>query len=259
MAALELRAVSAAPWGSPLLHDINLTLATGSVLGILGPNGAGKSTLLHAMAGGVPLTRGELRLGGAALPDWHRLARARAISLLPQNSPLSFPFTVEEVVLLARIPHRTGTDCDRGIAAGVMEATDTLGLRDRTYTELSGGEKQRVQLARAMAQVWRDQDSETRVLLLDEPTSSLDPAHQQLTVQRIRALADSGCAVAVVMHDFNLVAEVADRITVLRAGRQVISGPPDEVLTAEVFRDVFEVAVQVVAHPASGRPLVVFR
>lgn len=254
---LEIHGGRAAPWGSPLLHDIGLSLPPGSILGVLGPNGAGKSTLLHALAGGLALTGGEVRLGGKPLSDWHRLQRARAVSLLAQSAPLNFPFAVEEVVQLGRIPHQSGAAVDRQIVNEVMEATDTLALGGRHYTALSGGEKQRVQLARALAQVWRAEDSESRVLLLDEPTSALDPAHQQLALACIRSLARAGCAVVLVMHDFNRVAEVADQITVLDQGRQVTTGAPEAVLTTAMFAAVFAVTTRIETHPVSGRPLVI--
>ncbi len=254
---LEILSGGAAPWGRPLLHDIVLSLPPGCILGVLGPNGAGKSTLLHTLAGGLPLSGGELSLGGKPLADWDRLRRARALSLLAQAAPLNFPFAVEEVVQLGRIPHQSGAATDRQIVTEVMAATDTRALSGRLYTTLSGGEKQRVQLARAMAQVWRSKDSDPRLLLLDEPTSALDPAHQQLTLQCIRSLASSGCAVVLVMHDFNRVAEIADQITVLDGGRQVITDTPQAVLTSAMFSSVFGVSTQIETHPVSGRPLVI--
>lgn len=257
MAVLSVTAACAAPWGEELLREIEFELAAGCVLGIIGPNGAGKSTLLHVLAGGIPLSGGSVTLGGESLPDWPRLQKARAMAVLPQNSTLGFPYSVEEVVLLGRTPHSSGVSADRQVMGDVMRATDILGRRDRLYTQLSGGEKQRVQLARVLAQVWRAQDSPTRLLLLDEPTNALDLAHQQMILQTIRQLADGGCAVVLVVHDFNLATSVADEILVLNRGQQVTKGTPEEVLTETMFQQVFAVDALIGTHPSSGRPLVI--
>ena len=138
-----------------------------------------------------------------------------------------------------------------------MVATDTHFLRGRLYTRLSGGEKQRVQLARGFAQVWQSDNVQPRLLLLDEPTAALDLAHQQLILASIRKLAASGCAIVLVAHDFNLVSAVADQITVLQDGKQAAHGAAAEVLTPEVFSRVFSVDVSITTHPDGKRPLVI--
>lgn len=259
MPALCLHKICASPWGAPLLQDINLQLAAGQVLAVIGPNGAGKSSLLHAIAGGLPIASGELTLGDRPLGDWADLKRARTLALQSQHSALSFPFTVEEVVLLGRIPHASGTSCDAGILDEVLEATDTACLRQRLFTQLSGGEKQRVQLARAVAQIWRASDSPCRLLMLDEPSSALDLAHQRMVLSLVTRLADDGVAVIMSTHDYNLVAARADRVLVLDRGAQYSCGTPDEVLNTEMFAAVFGVDVLVQAHPESNAPLVVQR
>ena len=256
MNTLSLHNACAAPWGDELLHDIDIEMTGGSVLGIIGPNGAGKSSLLQLLSGQMSLSKGSLMLQGQPLADWGRLERARSIALLSQHSSLNFPYTVEEVILLGRTPHLSGSAADREIAEQVMAATDALDLRRRLYTQLSGGEKQRVQLARIIAQLWRPEDATARLLLLDEPNNALDPAHQQMVLELIRKLADEGTAVALVMHDFNLVAAVADQVMLLDEGRQAAHGTPQEVFTTAMFEQVFKVAVHIMPHPASGRPLV---
>ncbi|GAB3278368.1 heme ABC transporter ATP-binding protein [Parahaliea aestuarii] len=255
MAVLCVEKAGAAPWGSPLLADIEVTLAAGEVLAILGPNGAGKSTLLHTLAGGIAHS-GRILLGGRELSAWARDERARALALLPQQSPLNFPFSVEEVIQLGRTPHASGAAVDSAILAEVMDATDTTRLRQRLYTRLSGGERQRVQLARVLAQLWRAEDSEVRLLLLDEPTGGLDLEHQRLIMDTLARLAAQGCAVVMVLHDFNLAASRAQQLLVLQEGRQARLGSPQAVLTRATFREIFQVDVHIGAHPRSGAPLV---
>jgi iron complex transport system ATP-binding protein len=259
VSVLELRDVTAAPWGRPLLAGIDLSLDAGEVLGIAGPNGAGKSSLLKTITGEIPLDSGEVLLGGRPQGTISRAERARQLACLPQLSLLNFPYTVDEVVSLGRIPHDTGLAVDASVAREVMQATDTLSLADPLYTQLSGGERQRVQLARILAQVWGPGSPHERLLLLDEPTSALDLAHQQLLAATVRRLADDGCAVVLVIHDLNLMAGLADRVAIIARGRLTSEGRPGEVLTEALFRDVFGVEVTVGLHPDLQQPVIVNR
>lgn len=254
---LSLKHVAAAPWGTRLLSDINLELDAGEILGIIGPNGAGKTSLLNLLSGDTSPSGGELTLLGAPMSDWSALRRARILAVLPQLSLLNFPYRVEEVIMLGRSPHSSGAREDGIILQEVMRATDTTSLRERVYTQLSGGEKQRVQLARIFSQIWREDPHRPRLLLLDEPTAALDLAHQQLILETLGELAKSGCAVVMVAHDFNLVAAVADYITALRQGFQVAHGSPRAVLTQAVFAELFGVDVMITTHPKTRRPLVI--
>jgi iron complex transport system ATP-binding protein len=254
---LELRSVCAAPWGTELLRDINLALQAGQVLGLAGPNGAGKSSLLRLIAGDITAASGELLIGERPRQQWSRLQLARRLAYLPQLSLLNFPYTVEEVVALGRMPHATGRAADQQIVEQVMAATDVAGLRARLYPQLSGGERQRVQLARVLAQVWDTADGGGALLLLDEPTTALDLAHQQLVVEAVQGLARRGCAVVLAIHDFNLAAGLADCIAVLRDGGLAACGPPAQVFTPELFREVFAIDVVVQRHPLRDQPLVV--
>jgi iron complex transport system ATP-binding protein len=254
---VELDSLHAAPWGQPLLADIDFSLEHGQVLGILGPNGAGKTSLLNLLCGAVQPSQGTLRLNNRPLSEWSLARRARSIAVLPQQSNLSFPYTVREVVALGRTPHASGAAADAQVVDEVLEATDTSHLRHRLYTQLSGGEKQRVQLARVFAQVWREQDADGRLLLLDEPTSALDLSHQQLVMETVQQMAAGGCTAVVIAHDFNLAARYTQRCLVLDQGVQRACGSPVEVLCPTLFRDVFGVEAEVMAHPADGRPVVV--
>ncbi|MDO8863582.1 heme ABC transporter ATP-binding protein [Haliea sp. E1-2-M8] len=257
MSVLALDSVSAAPWGETVLTDIRLQLSAGEVVVLIGPNGAGKSSLLRLLAGDFPASTGTLEFGGRPLAAWQRGELAQHLAFLPQLSLLNFPYTVEEVVLLGRTPHATGARADREIARAALIATDTLGLRDRLYTQLSGGERQRVQLARVFAQIWDSGDMAGKLLLLDEPTAALDLSHQQQLASAIAAIASRGCAVLLVVHDVNLAATVGRRLVVLDRGRQVATGSPAEVLTPALFRDLFHAEVLVQQHPNGRQPLVI--
>jgi iron complex transport system ATP-binding protein len=257
MTVLNVHDLRAAPWGTPLLQGINLKLDAGEILGVIGANGAGKSTLLQLLAGDLDADGGSIELMERPLSRWRGPTRAQCLAVLPQLSLLNFPYTVEEVISLGRSPHSTGRKRDAEIVAQVMEATDTARLEGRIYTQLSGGEKQRVQLARVFAQIWQNDGHTPRLLLLDEPTAALDLAHQKLILESLRALAATGCAVIIVAHDFNLISSIADQITVLGDGRQLAQGSPETVLTTEIFQQAFDIEVALDKHPRTGRPLVI--
>ncbi len=257
MNVLQLQRACAAPWGAPLLHDLSLELNPGQVLGLAGPNGAGKSSLLKLIAGDIPLSAGKLLLGGRERSDWPRQQLACRLACLPQLSLLNFPYTVEEVIQLGRMPHDTGRSRDSKILQQAMTATDTTGLRQRLYTQLSGGERQRVQLARVFSQIW--DTGEGGLLMLDEPTAALDLSHQQLILDSVQRLAANGCAVVLAIHDLNLVAGLADNVAVLHSGRIAACGTPADIFTEQLFRDVFEIDVVIQQHPNRPQPLVISR
>ena len=222
-----------------------------------GPNGAGKSSLLKLIAGDIALTSGELLIGGRPPGDWPREQLARQRAFLPQLSLLNFPYTVEEVVRLGRMPHRSGHTADGEILTSAMAATDTLGLRNRLYTQLSGGERQRVQLARVFSQIW--DAAEGGLLLLDEPTAALDLSHQQLIQDAIVSLAGRGWAIVLAIHDLNLVAGLADSVAVMRSGCIAACGAPGDIFTETLFREVFAIDVVIQQHPCRSQPLVISR
>jgi iron complex transport system ATP-binding protein len=253
---LQLTGVGTAPWGQALLEDINFTVEPGAVLALAGPNGAGKTSLLQLISGDIQINAGELTFGGRSLAQWSPQERAQRLAMLPQMSLLNFPYTVEEVIMLGRIPHSSGHQTDKDVAEEALQLTDTLHLRHRLYTQLSVGEKQRTQLARVFAQICGVKSLVGSLLLLDEPTSALDLAHQQLALHAIRLLARQGCSVVLVIHDLNLAASIADHILVLDKGRQAALGTPDQVFTQELFQEVFNVDVIISTHPQGGSPLI---
>lgn len=252
---LQAKTLSCARGGCRILQDIEFELQAGEVLAVLGTNGAGKSTLMATLTGELPAHSGEVLLGGRPLAEWSSLQRAQRLAVLPQSSSLAFAFAVEEVVAMGRLPHASGHQRDQQIIAAALAAADVLHLRGRSYLTLSGGERQRVHLARVLAQIW--EAGEQACLILDEPTASLDLAHQQLSLQQAREVASRGGAVLLVLHDLNLAARYADRLLLLDKGAMVALGTPWEVLQASLIQQVFGVSVQVQRHPQEDCPLII--
>ncbi|MBD9603585.1 heme ABC transporter ATP-binding protein [Pseudomonas sp. PDM10] len=240
-----------------VLTDITLELKPGEVLGVLGPNGAGKSTLLGALCGELRAHQGSVWLDERELSDWTGTSRAQRLAVLPQVSTLDFAFRVEEVVGMGRLPHQSGRARDDEIVAAALHATDAEHLSGRSYLALSGGERQRVHLARVLAQLWPGEAGQT--LLLDEPTSMLDPLHQHTTLQAVREFANRGAAVLVILHDLNLAARYCDRLLLLEGGRPVALDTPEQVLRPEPLKAVFGLEVLVQKHPERGHPLIIAR
>ncbi|TVS00544.1 MAG: heme ABC transporter ATP-binding protein [Rhodospirillales bacterium] len=256
---LSVEAVAVRLGEREVLSDTSCHVAPGEVVAVIGPNGAGKTTLLHVMAGTLKPDRGCVRLESRPLSSWPRLELARRRAVLPQQAPLTFPFSVLEVVLLGRSPHQgtAGRPRNLAVAEAVMAETGILDLADRRYTELSGGERQRVQLARALAQIWPEAGrSQPTYLMLDEPTNNLDLGHQTALLDTARRLAHAGCGVLAILHDINLAAVHADRMVLIAGGRVFAAGSPAEVVTAETIQAAFGLPVRVVAHPEVGRPMV---
>lgn len=256
---LEGRGLAFLVGGKALVADVSIRLEPGRLAIVVGPNGAGKSTLARLLSGELVPSAGEVLYAGAPvgrIPGW-RLACVRAV--LPQASRLAFPFTAREVV-------RIGADgIGRGLTAGAraelvaaaLARADVLPLAERAYQSLSGGEQQRVQFARVLAQLSAGRTvAAEQVLLLDEPTSSLDLAHQLALLDQAVALARSGMAVLAILHDLNLASAYADELLVIAGGRLAASGPPGAVLTDGLLRDVFGVALKVGAIPGGNRPFV---
>ena len=243
--------------GFDLLRNIDLTLEAGKVNVLVGPNGAGKSSLLRVLTGEIKPSNGDVRINQQQLNDWSMQDRANLLAVLPQHSDLNFPFTAAEVVGLGRIPHKTGYAKDQAIIADALALVDASYLQRRLYTQMSGGEKQRVQLARVLAQIWEPSDLGEQFLVLDEPTAAFDLSHQQLTLSIVRQFAARGVGVLMVLHDLNLAARCADNLVVVNGGSIEASGAPDEVLTKELIYKVFDVQSVIAKHPVADTPLVI--
>lgn len=234
------------------LDGVSLSVSGGEVVGVLGPNGSGKTTLLRAMAGALRPTSGAVTLDGQDIRRMGAKAVARRVAVVPQSGYTPFSFGVKDIVLMGRWPHlrRFGGETRRDVevAARAMEATNVGHLAARPITEVSYGERQRVMVARALAQ-------EPQALLLDEPTSHLDPKHQVEIMDLVWGLSrKEGLGVVAVLHDVNLAAQYCDRIVMLKDGYLVASGTPGEVVTPQVIQDVYGVRSCVGPHPVSGRP-----
>lgn len=240
-----------------LLKDVDLHIEPGKVTAVLGPNGAGKTSLLRLLTGELLPTSGEVTFNGSPLNQWRPQQRAKMLSVLPQGSPLNFPFTAREVVMMGRIPHATGLVKDTEIVDAALSAVGGSYLDKRFYTQMSGGEKQRVQLARVLAQIWEPSVEGDRFLVLDEPTSAFDLAHQQLTLEIVKQFAFQGVGVLLVIHDLNLAAGCADQLVILDGGKIAARGSPESVLTAAMIKAVFHVDATIGVHPKTGAPLVI--
>lgn len=246
--SLVVERASLAVRGKWLVRDVSLGLMAGEVLALVGPNGAGKSSLLRMMAGDAAPSEGQVLLEGRPARSYRPRDLARKRSVLPQHTNLEFGFTVREVVEMGRGPNLTpGSD---EVVLACMRRTDTLHLATRIYPSLSGGEQARVTLARVLAQ-------EAPILLLDEPTASLDLHHQQLVMDVARELAAGGASVLVILHDLNLAAGYADRVGVMRDGQLVAIGTPWQTFTPELLSDVFGCPITVAPHPERDCPLVI--
>ncbi|MEM9997563.1 MAG: heme ABC transporter ATP-binding protein [Bacteroidota bacterium] len=240
-----------------LVESVSLAVAPGEVVAVVGANGAGKTTLLRLASGDLAPSAGTVRLDGRTLRSYPPDGLARQRAVLPQSTALTFGFTAREVVLLGRTPHAAGQAQDDHIADQALHLAGVTHLAERSYPTLSGGEQQRVHFARALAQLWENPSSGARYLLLDEPTASLDPAHQHAVLGVAQRCAEAGVGVLAVLHNLNLAAFYADRIAVLRRGHLVALGPPQAVLTPETIRHAFGLDVLVQTHPVAGCPLVI--
>jgi len=231
-----------------VLRAVSLRAQPGRLLALVGPNGAGKSSLLGMLAGLLAPTQGRVTLDGHSLAQWSPAALARRRAMLSQQVQLGFGFRVDEVVNLGRSPHGVRRDDadDRRIVDAALRAAHAWHLRERGYLELSGGEQQRVQLARVLAQVWESGDGPSW-LLLDEPEAGLDIAHQHFVLRRARLLACQGYGVVVVLHDLNLAVRYADEVALLEHGRLLRHGPPAEALEPRVLSEVYGLPLRRVA------------
>lgn len=237
--------------GRPVLHRLNFEVQPGEFVGLLGPNGSGKTTLIHALAGLLRPQEGRILLHGEPLAAMRSRQRARTVAVVPQSTDIRFPFTCLEIVLMGRYPHQRRAfslaEADLATALWAMRETTTDAFADRPVTDISGGERQRVIIARALAQ-------QPAVLLLDEATSSLDVRKKVEIFDLVSRLNQEGLTVVCAMHDLNLAALYCRRLMFLKDGRLLEDGPTEAVFTAATLERVYETPMEVILHPGYGRP-----
>jgi len=239
VALLTARGLGVTLSGRVVLKDVSLALSAGHLVALVGPNGAGKTTLLRSLAGLIP-SDGIIEIGGQALSSLPLRERAKRFGYLPQGHVVHWPLPARDIVALGRYPHGATDPArlsprDMEAVLRAMQAVDVMQFSERRVTELSGGERSRVALARVLA-------VEAPVILADEPTASLDPRHQIDVMKNLRTTADSGVLVVVVTHDLGLAARFADHVLVLCEGRLVSQGAPTEALSEQVMADVFRIS-----------------
>jgi iron complex transport system ATP-binding protein len=278
---------------TPVLRGVSLTVPAAGIIGILGPNGSGKTTLLRLLAGTRHPQRGSVTLDGELLTRLSRAALARRMAVVPQETQLAFDYTVSEVAMMGRYPHLGAFEIEGPADVAVIEetltSTGTLHLKDRLFATLSGGEKQRVVIAAALAQIFRDpsfrleaeatrskspepeatssesssfrlQAEETGYLLLDEPTASLDLGYQLEVTALLKQLHEERrVAIVISTHDLGLAGTLCDSLILIRDGVVVADGPTDAVLTPANVRDVYGVDAEVMTHPSGHRVVVPLR
>jgi iron complex transport system ATP-binding protein len=251
--AIRVRDLTVERGGVPVVEGIDLSVDPGRFVGLIGPNGAGKTTLLRTIAGGLAPAAGAVEVHGRRMSRLGSRAGSRLVATVPQTTALAFEFPVRDLVEMGRTPHvgRFGRfdDDDRAAVDAAMERTDVARFADRPVTTVSGGERQRVLIARALAQA-------TPVVLLDEPTASLDINHQVRTLELVRDLLADGTTVVAAIHDLNLAAHYCDELALLSSGSVVAAGPPGEVLTESTLADAFGTNAVVTRHPVTGSTFV---
>lgn len=242
MSLLSCQKTSVERGGRAVVSDISLDIQAGQLIGLIGPNGAGKSTLLRALAGVCKTSAGEVELLGQAIETYSPAQRAQKLAWLAQSGPINWPLSVERLIALGRTPHQSAwqksTSTDQNVIERVLTETDCQSLRHRDATSLSGGERARVLLARALV-------SEPSLLLADEPVAALDLAHQLQTMELLRRYAQGEQSCLVVMHDLSLAARYCDQLILMDEGKMVASGTCNEVLTVETLRTVYGVEAEI--------------
>ena len=256
MSGLVVSDLSVTLGGKAILSDIALTATPGRLTGLIGPNGAGKSTLMRALLKLTPLTSGTVTFDGADLLAMPGRTRAKITAFVEQSGSTDARLTAREVVMLGRIPFQSvwqsePSPTDLGEAETALAAVQMTAFADRLFHTLSGGEQQRILIARALAQ-------QPRLLILDEPTSHLDVHAQLTTLDLLRRRAQAGATVVLALHDLNLAAAFCDSLIVLHDGHLAVQGTPEHVLTPALLRTVYGVDATLLRHPQTGRPLIAY-
>jgi len=243
-----------------ILNDICLEFHPGEFNMILGPNGSGKSSFLKIFSGEISGYDGTILYNGKKIASQKKEALAKYRAVMSQQPELSFPLMVDEVVMMGRYPHFNFSPNRKDIAIceEVMDRMNLSSFRERNYLTLSGGEKQRVQFARVLAQIWEQPAEGTRYLFLDEPLTSLDINYQQEFLQVAREFTSKDTVLVAVMHDINLATQYADRLFFLKQGELIAQGKPKDILNESLIKKVFDVNVKLINNPLTNNPLVIY-
>ena len=243
-----------------ILCGITAEFLPGEFNMILGPNGSGKSTFLKIFSGEIPANEGSVFYSGKQIRTIKNEELAKFRAVMSQQPELSFPLTVDEVVLMGRYPHFNFNPNKKDIAIceAVMERMNLSSFRERNYLTLSGGEKQRVQFARVLAQIWEQPAAGTRYLFLDEPLTSLDINYQQEFLQLAREFTKKDTVLVAVMHDINLATQYGDRLFFLKQGELIAHGMPKDILNEALIKKVFDVETTIINNPKTNTPLVIY-
>ena len=242
--------------GKVLLNNISLDVVPGVFTAVAGPNGAGKSTLLKILSNETLHYEGAVEVNGTSVKKFTVAELSTVRAVLPQSTSLQFPFSVKQIVEMGTQYHRHSSSQNNKILQEVMELTDIVSWKDRNYMTLSGGEQQRVQLARVLAQVW-EVKSYPRYILLDEPTSNLDIAQQQLIFGLVKQACERNIGVLAIVHDLNQVAQFADKLYFLRGGNMIAYGKTKEVFTKTNIEETFCCHVNVYHDPCTDCPYII--
>ncbi len=246
---IEIEGLSVRLGGARVLESVSLSVERGDLVALVGPNGAGKTTLLRCVNGVLTPDAGTVRIDSQPVEGLSAKEHARLVATVPQSTQVGFDFPVRDVVAMGRTPHRSRfartTEADRDLVTEALERAEVADLADRPVGSVSGGERQRVLLARALAQ-------DTPVLALDEPTGSLDINHQVRTFGLVRRLVDDGRTALAAVHDLDLAARFCDELAVLSGGQLLAVGPPEEVLTEPVIEQAFGGRAAVGENPVTG-------
>jgi iron complex transport system ATP-binding protein len=243
-----------------ILNNISIQFLPGTCNLIIGPNGSGKSTLIKLLSGELDNYDGRVMYNGADIKTYSKLRLAASRAVLSQQTELSFPMTVEEVVMLGRNPHFEFNPSKKDLET-VNEVINLLDLNSfihRNYQSLSGGEKQRVHYARVLAQIWESPNGEQRYLFLDEPLNNLDIYYQEHFLKMAVSLLNETTTLIGVVHDINIALRYADQLSFLKEGTIIKNGAPAKILDAILIKEVFNVDAQIMAHPSTGKPVIIF-
>jgi len=254
MLKLEIQKITLSYNHLPVVADLSFQVLPGEMLGLIGPNGCGKTSIIKAVSRVMTPRAGQIKLDGQEISGFSRVQLAKLVGVVPQNPVMPDTFSVADVVMLGRTPHlgllRHESSCDLKIVEWAMERTGITPLAGRRMSELSGGERQRVIVARVLAQ-------EPAAVLLDEPTTNLDINHQSAILDLIKGLCiENNLAVLIALHDLNLAAQYCDRLIMLKEGRLLAEGSPQEVMTAENIRAVYGMESHIYPHPENQLPVV---